>query len=45
MSKHVALILAAAVTALPVARAAAEDTLTVVSWGGAYQESQRKAFS
>ena len=44
MSKHVALILAAAVTALPVARAAAEDTLTVVSWGGAYQESQRKAF-
>jgi putative spermidine/putrescine transport system substrate-binding protein len=25
-------------------QATAEDTLTVVSWGGAYQESQRKAF-
>ncbi len=24
--------------------AKAEDTLTVVSWGGAYQESQRKAY-
>jgi putative spermidine/putrescine transport system substrate-binding protein len=25
-------------------QASAEDSLTVVSWGGAYQESQRKAF-
>lgn len=39
------LMTGAAAIALSAARpAAAEDQLTVVSWGGAYQESQREAF-
>ncbi len=40
------LLIAAAVAALaiPAVAIAGSDSLTVVSWGGAYQESQRKAF-
>src|SRR5262245_42616698 len=39
------LLAGGAAVALSAAKpAAAEDQLTVVSWGGAYQESQREAF-
>jgi putative spermidine/putrescine transport system substrate-binding protein len=40
-----ALMAGVSATAISVPKqASAEDSLTVVSWGGAYQESQRKAF-
>src|ERR1051326_3260832 len=40
-----ALLAGVSATAISVPKqASAEDTLTVISWGGAYQESQRKAF-
>jgi hypothetical protein len=38
------LLASVAIGALSTAPAAAEDQLTIVSWGGAYQESQREAF-
>ena len=38
------LVLAAVAGVLVAPFAMAQDTLTVVSWGGAYQESQRKAY-
>src|SRR3954452_18648652 len=40
-----ALMAGVSATAISVPKqASAEDTLTVISWGGAYQESQRKAY-
>jgi putative spermidine/putrescine transport system substrate-binding protein len=40
-----ALMAGVSATAISVPKqASAEDSLTVISWGGAYQESQRKAF-
>jgi putative spermidine/putrescine transport system substrate-binding protein len=40
-----ALLAGVSATAISVPKqASAEDTLTVISWGGAYQESQRKAY-
>ena len=40
-----ALLAGVSATAISVPKpASAEGSLTVVSWGGAYQESQRKAF-
>jgi putative spermidine/putrescine transport system substrate-binding protein len=36
--------LAVAFSTVDVPKAAAADQITIVSWGGAYQESQRKAY-
>ena len=47
LSKFALAILAGtalAVAALPIKPALAGDELTITSWGGAYQESQRKAY-
>jgi putative spermidine/putrescine transport system substrate-binding protein len=43
MKRNLLIAAAAAVVALPTI-ATAGDELTIVSWGGAYQESQRKAY-
>lgn len=44
MKRTLLIAAAAAALAVPAVAIAAGDGLTVVSWGGAYQESQRKAF-
>ena len=47
LSKFALAILAGtalAIAALPIKPALAGDELTITSWGGAYQESQRKAY-